>query len=292
MPASSTDCKGSAPLRGNKEARTSISLPAQRCRKLAGSSSKLKSSMTTSRSARCCSRHFSSSCSTSVADCRGGGAKALPPTCSSCSTTKVARPAVLASFTIGLWELRLMTALTSAGKAQISVASSNALRGVAKAVPPSTTQCCRETMCGSCREDKTCGKGSETPSSGSISQQLSAPSMCVWGWPSERFPSSPMTQASSSIFFRRDMTSSFLSLATTSTMPMPQLKVAANSSQGILHLAAIHRKTGGSSQASALSCAFSVLGNTRGMLRDRPPRVTGAAPFSRPALDKACRGCT
>mmetsp|Transcript_56825 Transcript_56825/g.91977 ORF Transcript_56825/g.91977 Transcript_56825/m.91977 type:complete len:207 (-) Transcript_56825:2856-3476(-) len=204
----------------------------------------------------------------------------------------VSMPASFAIFVSSLPSHRLSTAATSAGNAKISAASSRAFSGESAAEPPSTNVFDLESMCGSCSDESTCGKGKETPSSGSMSQQLSAPSMSVCGAPSSRRASSPMTAASSSMSFSSLKTSSLCSGATTRTMPIPQLNVAANSSQEIWHLAAIQRNMGGSSHCSAFSCACRSRGRMRGILRESPPLVMGAAAFSHPAFAKASSGFT
>mmetsp|Transcript_82617 Transcript_82617/g.212829 ORF Transcript_82617/g.212829 Transcript_82617/m.212829 type:complete len:206 (-) Transcript_82617:170-787(-) len=186
---------------------------------------------------------------------------------------------------------RLTVAVISAGNACTSVASNRARKGVVDAPAPTTTTRVRETVRLSCSDDSTCGKGMLTPSSGSISQLLSAPRMTTCSSPSARGTSSPTTRGSSFCAFRICRASATSSWATIRTMPMPQLNVATISWQGIWNWQAIQRKMAGSSHSSARNLACSSAGSARGMPRRRPPLVIGAAPLILPARTSASSAC-
>mmetsp|Transcript_11657 Transcript_11657/g.21200 ORF Transcript_11657/g.21200 Transcript_11657/m.21200 type:complete len:321 (+) Transcript_11657:1486-2448(+) len=138
-----------------------------------------------------------------------------------------------------------------------------------------------------CKDEETLGNGSETPSSGSISQALSAPSISNWPCDSCTATSSPSTTGSS-LFSRKTCSTSWTSaLPTIKLIPMPQLKVAHISAEELLDLAAIHLNTAGNSHASARTTALRPLGNPCGMHRFIPPLVMGEAALSLPVLAAA-----
>eukprot|EP00302_Diacronema_sp_CCMP2436_P021670 CAMPEP_0179969240 /NCGR_PEP_ID=MMETSP0983-20121128/34426_1 /TAXON_ID=483367 /ORGANISM="non described non described, Strain CCMP 2436" /LENGTH=91 /DNA_ID=CAMNT_0021883359 /DNA_START=352 /DNA_END=627 /DNA_ORIENTATION=+ len=73
---------------------------------------------------------------------------------------------------------------------------------------------------------------------------------------------------------------------TTSTMPMPQLKVRASSLASRRPVLASQAKTGGSSHDVRSSSAERASGRTRGRLSTSPPPVMCAMPLSSPALHR------
>mmetsp|Transcript_85350 Transcript_85350/g.238223 ORF Transcript_85350/g.238223 Transcript_85350/m.238223 type:complete len:320 (-) Transcript_85350:4244-5203(-) len=178
---------------------------------------------------------------------------------------------------------QLITVVISAGNAGTSMASSRAFSGVAEASPPTTQVRVFVSVFVSFKDDNTSGKGIEAPSSCSVIHELSAPSTLTCSSSSLRGLSSPMTIGSSCKPFKIRTTSSTSSLATTSAIPIPQLNVPTISRSGISNFQAIHRKTAGNSQRSALSNAISSMGITRAKHLRKPPLVMGAAPFSFPA---------
>mmetsp|Transcript_2094 Transcript_2094/g.6158 ORF Transcript_2094/g.6158 Transcript_2094/m.6158 type:complete len:358 (-) Transcript_2094:2176-3249(-) len=260
----------------SREARTTRSLSSHLRQKAASRTDTSKSSSTTTS----CAWFLASASSSSPSTCE-------PPPLQ----TTASMPAAFACASSGLAGDTPTTMVTSAGKAGTSVDSSSARRGVTDASPPTTTTRVRETVHRSCSEESTPGNGIETPSSGSISQLLSAPRMHTCSSPSGRRASSPTTRGSSCRPFISCMAAGTSSFPTTSTMPMPQLKVATISWQGISNFQAIQRNTAGSSHLSARSCAWSSFGSARGTPRRRPPLVIGAAPLSCPAFASASTAC-
>ncbi len=79
--------------------------------------------------------------------------------------------------------------------------------------------------------------------------------------------------------------------ATTTHMPMPQLKTRSISA-ATPPVRASQAKTGGGAQAVASSTASVPAGSTRGRLPGSPPPVMCAAAFTRPARCAASSGFT
>mmetsp|Transcript_62927 Transcript_62927/g.146512 ORF Transcript_62927/g.146512 Transcript_62927/m.146512 type:complete len:373 (-) Transcript_62927:1046-2164(-) len=201
-------------------------------------------------------------------------------------------PATLAICSAGLPGSVLMTATRAAAEAGTHVACTSACSGVTSSEPASTSTRIRETIQGSCNEERTSGNGSETPSSGSMSQAPSAPSISTCWAPCSRATSLPTTTGSSRWSRRSSRTRSECSTATTRIMPRPQLKVDDSSRARILPTAASQRKATGSSHASARNCAVKCDGNTSSKARPSPPLATCAAPRSKPSRAAAKTGLT
>mmetsp|Transcript_102720 Transcript_102720/g.296946 ORF Transcript_102720/g.296946 Transcript_102720/m.296946 type:complete len:290 (+) Transcript_102720:468-1337(+) len=181
------------------------------------------------------------------------------------------------------------TPTTKPAEAGSCVTRSNAGMGVMSSSPATTSTRLRETVDGSCNEDKTCGKGSETPNSGSISQAACAPSTTTLAEPRDggQVWSLPTMAGSSCNSPSNFIASSFLSAPTTNTMPKPQLNVELISASGTLPTAASQRSSAGSSQVSARSCACRCRGNVESKQCSRPPCATCAAPLINPARASA-----
>mmetsp|Transcript_123286 Transcript_123286/g.334829 ORF Transcript_123286/g.334829 Transcript_123286/m.334829 type:complete len:201 (+) Transcript_123286:1253-1855(+) len=177
----------------------------------------------------------------------------------------------------------------SAADAGSASACTSACKGETSSRPPSTTTFFLEIVQGSCREESTSGNGSDAPSSGSISHAKSAPSTSRGSESALRLPSSPTSTGSSWRSRSACIARSLSAAATTRSMPMPQLKVAASSLHFTFPTAASQRCAAGISQASAWSLATRCSGSTPSQQRCRPPDATGAAPLSSPWRARASR---
>mmetsp|Transcript_20732 Transcript_20732/g.58296 ORF Transcript_20732/g.58296 Transcript_20732/m.58296 type:complete len:262 (+) Transcript_20732:850-1635(+) len=184
------------------------------------------------------------------------------------------------------------TPTSAAAEAGSAVACRSPCSGDASSLPANTMTRMRATVRGSCSDERTSGKGSETPSSGSMSQAPSAPSTSTGSAPGLRGTSSPTTTGSSLCSRRTSSNCETLSLATTKIMPSPQLNVDANSEDWIFPTAPNQRKIAGNSHASARKTAAKCGGRTPLKQRARPPLATGTAPRRSPSLATARTGFT
>mmetsp|Transcript_70070 Transcript_70070/g.200806 ORF Transcript_70070/g.200806 Transcript_70070/m.200806 type:complete len:215 (+) Transcript_70070:549-1193(+) len=206
---------------GNREAWQSKILPARRWTKAFVSKELSTSSMTT-RSSACNSSIVLSNCSeksraalallstlplvpapASVGEPRSSSRASKPSQKNSASLkrpspkTMSLTPFALAITNALLSGSGLATATKLAAEAGTLVALNRACIAETPSPPANIRTFMRQTVHGSCSDDKTSGKGNETPSSGNINQDPCAPSTSTRGAPFEQETNLPTTSGSS-----------------------------------------------------------------------------------------------
>mmetsp|Transcript_70072 Transcript_70072/g.200817 ORF Transcript_70072/g.200817 Transcript_70072/m.200817 type:complete len:304 (-) Transcript_70072:2558-3469(-) len=295
-PAASAASTGEGPGNaGKSEACTNMTLPTRRWRKACVSRAGSTSSKMTSKSACSSSMSLSNWAEKSAAAISCSAEPTAPPAPPAPASswkrpppsTMSFTPADLAKASALLSGFALATAATIEAEAGNFVAFNRACIGVTSAAPARTMTRSRETDQASCSEDSTCGKGSDTPSSGNINHAPCAPSISRRGAPAGQAARWPTTTGSSCNCASSASACSCTAAGTTRTMPRPQLKVEINSWHGTLPTPASQRSTAGSSHVSACNCALSRGGSTVSKPCSKPPRATCAAPFKSPARASA-----